>query len=59
MMGHKEKLVNGDEMDCSGRPGHRWRDLFKSKNPGVWAKVKNKINRRARKMNKALCKIDV
>ena len=50
MMGHRYKCRNGDEHDCVGAPGHRWRDVM-AKNAGRWKAVKKAISRRIRREN--------
>jgi hypothetical protein len=50
MMGHRYKSRNGDEADCVGSPGHRWRDHM-AKNAGRWKRIKTKMSRRIRREN--------
>lgn len=45
MMGHRDKLIDGDEWDALTRGGRR----VHSFRPGVRKQVKRKVNRRARR----------
>jgi hypothetical protein len=48
-MGHRDRLKTGDEYDVIGK----WRKIYcYLSRPGVTARVKNAINRRARKAAK-------
>lgn len=45
----KQKLIDGDEYDCVSR----WRNLgWLGKRPGVWKRIKRKMNKRFRREGK-------
>ena len=49
MMGHKEKLKDGEENELTSR----WRKRgWLSRRTGEWKKIKRRINKRIRKINK-------
>ncbi len=55
MMGHRERLIDGDEFDAftrNGRRAHR----FRSRERRI---VKRKVARRARQAGKALARVHV
>ncbi len=45
MMGHREFLKCGSEVDLAGHPQHRWRKYMTKRGWHYW---KNRINRRTR-----------
>jgi hypothetical protein len=49
-MGHRYKAHGGDEGDCVGSPGNRWRDWM-PRNHGKWKRIKRGISRRIRREN--------
>lgn len=47
MMGHREKMISGDEYDAFTR----WKKVIKTfDKPGIAAKTKKRFNRRVRKL---------
>lgn len=55
MMGHRERMISGDEVDCFLR---RLMPLCVFTKPGVVRKTKARFNRRIRRQAKQLARVE-